>query len=252
MWDAWNKALPEAFDGLDWDLEGNDDKQSPYNHLTPEGLHLVVDMSVALKQTGYIVSMVPAQSYLDVATGLFNRTLLNAYPEYHPEFAYHGLNCYSYILAAAPAGTFDMVIVQLYEVWSRANEAIQSGRAPDAYLQNLTLAMVAGWTVDFGQETHLRVKGSQRLQVAAERLVLGLSFGASNGKSLALAPSTLERAYSLSQPGLRPRGYAFWMIGLDYACGPWNGTMSRECLSSKLNDFLHIRNTDSDDPVLLS
>ena len=42
-------------------------------------------MSSAAKRAGYVVTMVPAQSYFDVSAATFNRTLLHAYPDWHPE-----------------------------------------------------------------------------------------------------------------------------------------------------------------------
>ena len=45
-----------GFDGLDWDIEGHDDKASPYNHFTPQCLELMGEMSVCV-QNGSILSM---------------------------------------------------------------------------------------------------------------------------------------------------------------------------------------------------
>ena len=70
-----------------------------------------------------LVSMVPAQSYLDESSSSFNPSLLNAYADWKPNFTYHGRNCYAYVLAAAPPSTFDLVTIQLYESWSRADQA---------------------------------------------------------------------------------------------------------------------------------
>jgi hypothetical protein len=50
-----------GFDGIDWDIEGNDDFSSPYNHFTVECLDLMGRFSQLAKEKGsYIVSMVPA------------------------------------------------------------------------------------------------------------------------------------------------------------------------------------------------
>jgi hypothetical protein len=101
-WHKWNReevAHPalgfDGFDGIDWDLEGYDDKSSVYNHFTPACMALVGEMSQALKRAGFIVSMVPPQSYLDVTTGQFDMSLLHAYPSFHPDFGYHGWNVYA-------------------------------------------------------------------------------------------------------------------------------------------------------------
>lgn len=81
-----------GFDGIDWDLEGNDNAGSPWNYFTPDCMDLVGTMSQAAKADGFIVTLVPPQSYFDVTTPLFDLSLLHAYPEYHPTFAYHGYN----------------------------------------------------------------------------------------------------------------------------------------------------------------
>ncbi len=60
---------------LDWDLEGNDNITSPWNHFT-----------------------VPAQSYFDASTSLFDRSLLHD-PSWKPGFPYHSLNAYAFIIA---------------------------------------------------------------------------------------------------------------------------------------------------------
>jgi chitinase len=115
--DEWNSGLPRPFDGFDWDLEGNDDPSSINNVFTALTLNQMVDMSISSKELGYIVTMVPAQSYLDITTSDFNLSLLNNYPDYHSEFYYHGMNCYAYLIAASPYNTFDLITVQLYESW---------------------------------------------------------------------------------------------------------------------------------------
>lgn len=43
---------------MDWDLEGNDIVESPWNQFTLAGLAAVGEMSQAAKDAGYIVTMV--------------------------------------------------------------------------------------------------------------------------------------------------------------------------------------------------
>ena len=75
-WQNWNAAAKapgfDGFDGFDWDLEGNDDQASPWNTFSVAGLHLVSDMSKLAKSHGFLVSMAPPQSYLDVETSAFS------------------------------------------------------------------------------------------------------------------------------------------------------------------------------------
>lgn len=52
--------------------------------------------------------------------------MCQAYPEWHPEFKYHGLNCYALLLAkygtSGDQPTFDLVDIQLYESWAHAGK----------------------------------------------------------------------------------------------------------------------------------
>eukprot|EP00929_Paragymnodinium_shiwhaense_P038651 TRINITY_DN20402_c0_g1_i1.p1 TRINITY_DN20402_c0_g1~~TRINITY_DN20402_c0_g1_i1.p1 ORF type:complete len:367 (+),score=8.59 TRINITY_DN20402_c0_g1_i1:66-1166(+) len=241
-WHQWNEALPEPFDGLDWDLEGNDKASAPENTFTPDVMNLVLEMSILLKRLGYLLSLVPAQSYLDVTSSEFNLSLRNSYPDYHPEFHYHGMNCYAYFLAAAPADTFDIVTIQLYETWSRASQALHSGVDPSAYLQTWWAAVSSGWTVDFGNNPDLRIRGKYTVRVDSSQLVAGLSFGNEVGSSVVFLPDVAGRAYLATPQHNRPRGFGFWNIAEDYGYGPiWlNGTQRNISLSEGLNKYLHV------------
>ena len=79
---------------------------------TPECLTLVGEMSVAAKADGFIVSLVPPQSYFDVSTSRFSRSLTLAYSDWHPEFHYRGANSYSYLVAKYGEPTFDFVDIR--------------------------------------------------------------------------------------------------------------------------------------------
>jgi len=79
-WHKWNTqtiADPTlgfaGFDGIDWDIEGNDDEASVYNTFSWPCLDLMGQFSVLAKRAGYIVAMAPAESYLDPTTSLFDR-----------------------------------------------------------------------------------------------------------------------------------------------------------------------------------
>ena len=60
----WKEKLGTVFDGLDWDLEGHDDLQSPTNTFSLKCLDWMGEISRLAKQDGYIVGMAPPQSYL--------------------------------------------------------------------------------------------------------------------------------------------------------------------------------------------
>ena len=96
-WDEWNRgevAQPAlgffGYDGIDWDLEGNDTPSSPWNRFTPACIELVGTMSQAAKRAGYLVSLVPPQSYADVGVAGFDLSLRHSYPEWQPDFQYLG------------------------------------------------------------------------------------------------------------------------------------------------------------------
>jgi chitinase len=64
--ERFNEQLGGLFDGVDWDLEGNDDRHAPTAHFAIETLNVMADFSVCAKNTlGLVVSMAPAESYLD-------------------------------------------------------------------------------------------------------------------------------------------------------------------------------------------
>lgn len=180
-WHTWNTQIAarpnvgfHGFDGIDWDVEGNDTPSSPYNQFTVSCLQLMGRFSQIAKQHGYIVAMAPAESYLDPTTSLFDRSLLHTYSEWdkiQPDFAYHGHNTYAYLLAkygqttvspttlapttvasttAAPTtvDTFDFITVQLYEGYSHACYRIEVlGNSAAVELVNFALRVAAGWEV---------------------------------------------------------------------------------------------------------
>ena len=232
-WDAWNRGLPRPFDGVDWDLEGNDAANATSNHFTPACVDLVVATSEAAKAAGYVVSMVPPQSYFDVTTSAFNLSLRNAYPDFHPDFRYHGMNVYASMFSKAAPGTFDIVIVQLYESWSRADAALLAGGVPgDVYLRSWARAVLAGYDVDFPE-------GRRTVAVKPTQLVVGLSSGDKDGKSAFFWPSACAAAYAAAPPSERPRGYAFWNINLEGTNA--NGTTAKLSFAPELDAFLHVR-----------
>ena len=87
-WKQWNvnvvarPGFETGFDGVDWDLEGNDDVASEWNNMTAHTLDLVGGFSQLAKADGYLVTLVPCESYLDPTTSLFDASLLWPYPEW--------------------------------------------------------------------------------------------------------------------------------------------------------------------------
>ena len=99
--DEWNKriiARPElgwfGFDGIDWDIEGQDEIGHEFNTMKKVTLDLMGTFSILAKQAGYIVAIAPAESYLDPSTSEFSLELTHPYPEWkylQPDFRYHGM-----------------------------------------------------------------------------------------------------------------------------------------------------------------
>jgi len=266
-WDEWNQreaARPElgfaGYDGIDWDLEGNDAPASPWNRFSAATIALVGTMSQAMKRAGYLVSLVPPQSYADATDGGFDRSLLHSYADWRPAFRYRGRNAYMAWLSSRYAvthgtvdgdvqrgggvRTFDFVSVQLYESWSRASQAIDGpSQVPAAqYLATLARAYARGWHVDFGADAAVGIP-SQTVAIPPDQLVLGFSFGSGPldlGKSLFVQPEAVAAAWGALVPAERPRGMMFWNLGLD-GVALANGTNRTCALAAGFNAFMHVR-----------
>jgi chitinase len=248
-WLTWNNGL---FDGFDWDVEGNDDFSSPYNRFTPECLDLMGRMSQLAKTDGYIVSMAPAESYMDPTTPHFDHLLTHNYPEWEtlqPEFHYHGHNTYSYLLAAygftslasgkstTSVPTFDFISIQLYESWTHAvyNVTILN-TPPEEYLRAYVTTVLQGWDVAVTKDGSL-----SRMSIPQTQLVIGLGNGWVDGnKSLLVWPEQAEAAYeALKAKDSAPRGFMFWDIADEGRVV--SGTDREMWMAAGLNKFLHTR-----------
>lgn len=222
FWHKWNKETVArdgwgGFDGFDWDVEGND-KTSKAVYTYPI-LDLIGEMSVHAKRADYIVSMAPMQSFLDVADRGFDLGFMS--PSWKPHFPFHGRNLFAYLLAfhgatTLPSGssvpTFDLVLLQIYEGWSRANYELHSKNVSlTQYFTQVVRDMEAGWEVDFGKN------GTRMIKVPRERLVMGLA----NGWAKPAPP--MRKFYSIRSRDIaeawrqlgryRPRGFVYWSAG---------------------------------------
>jgi len=262
-WNHWNRvviARPDigfnGFDGFDWDIEGNDDPSSIYNTFTVECLDLMGRFSQLAKSQGnYIVAMAPAESYLDPRTNLFDRSLLHTYPEWshlQPPFAYHGMNCYAYLLSrygnscAMKTGeaieTFDFVTVQLYEGYSHAQyDIFLAKKSPAECFKSLIIGLSEGWDVDFSSDSALGWD-TQKVSVPLSKIVIGIANGwAGDGKFLLLYPDQLKEAYeNLRGDNICPRGFAFWNILDEGRVSNLNPEVP-VFMAAGLNQFLHTR-----------
>jgi hypothetical protein len=114
----WNNAasgpgFENGFDGIDWDLEGTDDSSSDINNFTVDKIKLIADFSKLAKKDGFITSIAPPQSYLDVGTSEFSMKLTHKATHWHDEFEYAGRNAYAPWLVMHD---WDIVNLQLREL----------------------------------------------------------------------------------------------------------------------------------------
>jgi hypothetical protein len=226
---------------------GNDDPNSQYNTFTTACLDYMGRFSqLAKEQDDYIVSMAPAgtcalsflmspsacnvrssdavslqhyvstESYLDPTMPTFDRSLLHNYAEWEPivpNFRYHGMNAYAYILerygkctAAAEQGseggagsgalrnTFDFVTIQLYEGYSHAEYNTTQLHVPPAeYVTRFVQSVLRGWDIDYSTDTELQFPYVRHMRLDCTQLVVGLSNGwAGDGKFFLLYPDEVR------------------------------------------------------------
>lgn len=274
MWNAWKdwntlsvaaEGLPGGFDGIDWDMEGANDPSAPSNYVSPEMLDLVGQMSQLAKIDGFIVSVVPPESYLDQTTSQFDGSLLHSYPEWESivDFNYHGHNCYAYLLAkygttivekdtanshgssGQTVQTFDIVSIQLYESYTHMDYNVtaapaESQQTPSEYLTLWVPKVLGGWMVDFSSAPEYGIT-SQNISVQKTALCIGIANGwADNIKNILIMPNEAEIAYNaLAAMNQEPRGFVFWAIDNEGQVPP-NQDLPL-FMASGLNKFLHTR-----------
>lgn len=235
-------------------------------------LDLVGEMSQLAKQDGYIVSMVPPESYLDPTTSKFDGSLLHSYPEWESSitFNYHGRNGYAYLLAkygqtqvassievtndefktvrklsSTHVETFDLISIQLYESWSHILYNVTA--APNAtrqtsadYLINWVPQVLSGWYVDFAADPSYSDFPSQHISISATAFCIGLANGWAEKKTILVMPEEAGAAYyALSEMGQAPRGFVFWAIESEGWIPP--GQTAPLFMAAGLNEFLHTR-----------
>jgi hypothetical protein len=265
----WNKNIvarpgfENGFDGIDWDLEGADDINSPTNEFTVACLDLMGRFSQLAQADGYIVSIVPPESYLDPTTSLFDRSLTHAYPDgWQPNFRYHGHNAYAYLIAKfgqtvlldtiaeQNAPTFDLILIQLYETYSHFDYNMTVlGQPPYDYLTSWVQTVTDGWMVDFSNDPQVKLP-SQKVTVASSQLLIGFANAwATSPRTAFASPEHIGVAFQqLVEMGKQPpRGVFFWCISSEGQI-PSNGS-SKEPLffASGSNAFLHTRNAVKND-----
>jgi len=218
VWRDWNNGLNTTygfmFDGFDWDAEGEDTVSGPNNYFSVACLDLMGGMSRLAKGDGYIVTIVPAQSYLDVENTAFS-LYVNLSQSWAPTFSYHGANVYAYLIAKYDQ-YIDAVLLQVYEGWSRAGydcSVTEVGRYFTSLVRNMT---VTGWNVRFSQVPAVGLP-DQLIKIAPQKLIIALANGWATPQQ---GPTWTEQKFPLFwpeeiQPSWNPsnyKGFGFWEV----------------------------------------
>lgn len=265
MWEnfkEWNQnvvaraGFPTGFDGIDWDLEGANNATDPANQLPVAVLDLVGQISQLAQSDGFIVSMVPPESYLDPTTSLFDSSLLHPYPEWEHlvTFNYHGHNGYAYLIAkygktacvscTEVIDTFDIVSIQVYETYSHMDYNLTAAatlQSASNYLSHWIPRFQNGWYVDFASDPSFGLP-SQVVFIKKTALCIGLANGwADNTKTVLVLPAEAGLAYNaLLATGMEPRGFVFWNVDSEGQVPP--GHKDKLFMAAGINAFLHTRN----------
>ena len=219
--DSGTEIEDTLFDGIDWDLEGHDNAKSLTNEFTKECLDQMGEFSAMAKKDGYIISMAPPESYLDITSSKFSRFVNLTYPEpWHQDFEYHGWNVYAYVLAKwNPA--IDFIFLQFYESYSHAAYQIsQLGQIPSDFLVEYISNLVRkgeGLFVNFEDDLSTQME-NQFVHLPLRKLVFGFANGwALNNdlgeKTIFFHTKDIQQAYQVMLKQNRvPRGFGFWVI----------------------------------------
>ena len=132
------------------------------------------------------MSIVPAESYLDVTTSNFSRYVNLTYPDddWHQDFQYHGRNVYAYFLAKWES-SIDLISIQLYESWAHADYNTTVLMQPPAdYLYSYVHQFLstypggpAGYYVDFAQDPEFADMGRVFVPIPLHKLMIGFGNG---------------------------------------------------------------------------
>lgn len=233
------------------------------------------------QRDGFIVSMVPPESYLDSSTSKFDQSLLHSYDDgWHPEFKYHAHNVYAYLLGKYKrtqindfvrlskeddeysielslrqvdknvvttdvyVDTFDVVLVQLYESYSHMSYNIsQLHQSPSDYLYQYIQTVINGWYVDFSSDNNVTLS-SQVISVPSQALLIGFCNawgGGSDNKNVLVYPQDIGIAHTKLQQ-INMEPRGYFVWVID-AEGQIPPNQTEPLYFFKgLNDFLHVRN----------
>lgn len=222
MYEAWREEFGNHFHGIDWDLEGHDTLDYPTNVFTIDCLEKMGQFSRLAKKDGYIVGMAPPQSYLDVQSSMFSRSvnLTDSSRDWHDDFHYFGANVYAYVLSKY-GDDIDFVSVQFYESFSRAAMSLYHYHmSQEAYLQfyvqDLVISKGERYFVNFDQDPTLQYE-SRNVPFPLSKLVFGFANGwaadPTNEKACFFEPERIGVAYhNLKASNIAPRGFMYWVM----------------------------------------
>ena len=211
-WTFWKDHLGQVFDGIDWDPEGHDDLSQATNTLSLDCLNRMGEISQLAHADGYIVSLAPAQSYMDLDMTKFSRSLsCPGPPEWHPEFHHFGANGYAYLLARFGHAPWDFVSIQFYESYSRAAREIDDVQDPSKtpvanYLVSYMRRHAARgetWKVNFADDPSVQL-ANQHVSLPLSKIVWGFANGWAfnddfDDKVVYMDPSEIQQAYTRLQ-----------------------------------------------------
>ncbi|KAL7518603.1 hypothetical protein ACHAWX_003417 [Stephanocyclus meneghinianus] len=231
----FNRLHGYPFDGIDLDYEGHDDLHSPTAAFTSDTLNILADLSTHAKRNyGMIVSMAPAESYLDatasedgpdaafslrldlaprawtssVHASEEDRALIEA-----AGFSHAGRQCYAYVLAKAGVETFDWVSIQLYEAYSPlAHELARRKIDPVHALMERVNRLTSGYVV---RDIPGLASSEYEVKVPLSKLVLGVANRWADGLKFCKVDATwLRSAYqsTVAEYGEGFLGIMFWTI----------------------------------------
>lgn len=149
------------FDGIDWDPEGVDEpNEYNQNVMTQEALNNILQISRGVHDLDRLVSLVPAESYFDARSSEFSYRLdIKPADDWQSWFTYTGRNAYTWLYKMEPE-IFDMVIIQLYEGWARANYHVVLNERVTAseYIRETLQIFENGHEIDFSVDSATQEK----------------------------------------------------------------------------------------------
>jgi hypothetical protein len=227
----FNEMNGFLFDGIDWDYEGNDNLEAPTSKFTLQTLDIMADFTTEAKSKGLVVSMAPAESYLDATVdpnsidATFSLRLdLPPRAWTSPEdrdmikgFSHAGRQCYAYVLAKAGVASFDFISIQLYEGFSPyVYEVSRRQMNPVEAIMERVNGFVGGYVVNGVPLSSSSSPESYEVKIPLSKLVIGVANRWADGvKFCKIDPKTLGDAYVSTKKKYIGEGFLgvmFWTI----------------------------------------